>query len=189
MLFFSTQPVCYCFPAEVVYHGSPIFFDYPKNMFNTRIGNNNEIIWRGEAVFAAPDRRVALVYTANRDVDCSKYTFGVDLINFIGDKELLTVVLAGPSEEDALNHVYGKEDDEHTSIGYLYKLNAKFFHHESGLGAMELISKTPEKQGFLVSIEKINRRQELNQYIQKGLIKIDFKPIESLKLCTSNLPK
>lgn len=56
---------------------------------------------------------------------------------------------------------------------------------------MGLISKTLEieENSFLLGTEKINKRQELNNYIKQGLIKIEFRPIESLKLRLGNLHK
>lgn len=159
--------------SNVIYHGSPHLFKLPSCQENTRRDDNGKIIWKGKAVFASHDRRIALNYTFNKDIDIEKYTCGVGLTKEITSDEPLIISVFGDNEEDTLNKLYGTGNDA-DSIGYLYLMNADFFEHEEGLGSMEKISRTPEKFGFLLGVVKINRRKELELYIEKGLIKINF---------------
>lgn len=163
-----------------MYHGSPHLFNLPACRKNIR-SKDGRIIWEGEAVFASHDRRVALNYTHNKDIGTEKYTCGVNLIEETTSEEPLIIYIFGDNEEDTLSGLYGTGNDAN-SIGYLYLMDADFFEHEEGLGSMEKISRTPEKPGFLLEVVQINRRKELESYIKKGLIKINFEHYSKLHL-------
>lgn len=163
----------------VVFHGSSINFPCPKRCYSTRSSRDADGIervkWSGAAVFATPDRRIALQYTANH-VENSEYTTGVDLINEISENAPLSIlVIGGKNQQDALNKLYGIRNDA-SEIGYIYHMNADHFYWEKGLGKMECISMKPNQPGFLIRKEVVKRRTELDDYIKQGLIKINWAP-------------
>lgn len=174
----ATQKLASESNTQVIYHGSSIAFDCPKCCRTARVDSSGTIAWEGEAVFATYDRRIALHYTVNKNV--TGYNCGVDLITEItADKPLSLMLFGGTDKEDALNKLYGTIEASEPP-GYLYQMNAKFFHHEMGLGAMERISKDPTKPGFLIKVEKINRRKEIEAHIKNGSIKIVWFPFSNI---------
>ena len=173
---------------NIMYHGSPYLFDSPCCRKNARYGSNGEIIWQGEAIFASHDKRIALNYTFNHDIDTTKYTCGVDLTTEVASNEPLIISIYGDNEADTLNKLYGTGADT-DSTGYLYLMNADFFEHEEGLGCMEKICKTTEKSGFLLEVVRINRRKEIDSYIEKGLIKVIFNHYSKLHQIDPAKPK
>ncbi len=162
----------------VVFHGSPLSFFCPKRCYSTRSDSNGAVIWSGAAVFATPDRRIALQYTANTFPDNS-YTTGVDLITKISEKDPVCImVFGGRNKEDALTKLYGVQGV--SSTGYLYHMNAKHFYREDGLGEMECIAMDIPQEGFLKTKEVVDRRAEIDKYINQGLIKIEWAPSAEL---------
>ena len=118
----------------MVYHGSPMKLEVPTPRPSKRF-RGDQVLWSGQGVFATPDRRVALVYTANRpDQIKGQYTTGVDLIKRTPEDAPVTLVLlGGRSEDDALEKLYGPEAGP-KSFGYIYCLDERGFQREKGLG-------------------------------------------------------
>lgn len=166
--------ICVCSglnATELVYHGSPSKFEAVEPRLSHRVNLQDEIIWEGSAIFATPDRRIALFYTHNQ---IAKFLAAVDLISPIEPHEPLSFhVIGGRSQEEALNALYGHKGDPKSCLGYIYLLKADFFCWEEGLGRMEVVSRHIETN---LGRKQIDRRQEIDSYVAKGLIQVTWEP-------------
>jgi hypothetical protein len=147
-------------------------------MPNRRVGKDGAILWSGDGVFAAADRRIALVYTCKRARDFHQ---GINLIDKLTAVEPVQLyVYGGDSEAEALDNLYGPVSQ---SVGYIYRLNKGTFNWEVGLGQMEVVSRVPPKAmgspNFPNGIEIINPRAEIQRYFEQGKLKIHWRPILS----------
>ena len=140
---------------------------------NTRYGKLGEVIWSGKGIFATPDRRIALMYTNSRS---AFFHQGIDLGRKYSEHDpiLLTIYGGKTQIEESL---YGTPRPG-SSFGYIYCMDASNFWHEDGLADMELVSKTPVKLAETSEcpdgIQKINRRTELEHYLDAGLIQLKW---------------
>ena len=159
--------------AGIVYHGSSASFVIPIASKNTRYDSHRKIIWQGEGVFAAADRRVALIYTSNRKI---AFHQGVDLWTRPADLNPIVLTLyGGSSQEEALIRLYGTADLD-SSFGYIYCLSDLPFYREQGLGILEVVSRLPvqliSSPACPAGVEKINRRLEIEKYLVQGALEI-----------------
>ena len=151
---------------EILYHGSPVKLTSLTPIYSERWDSSTRT-WHGQGVLANNDRRVALIYTASVD---EEHTIGVDLINMTEkDKPLTLIVFGGKSKDDAMDHLYG---DSHA--GYIYHLDHEGFKHETGLGKMQVVSRTTPR---IQKIEVVNRKAEISKYVDQGLVKIEWQQL------------
>lgn len=156
--------------ANTMFHGSSASFDRVEPRSNTRYGPNGTIRWRGTAIFAAPDPRVALHYTWTRRNGVGT---GIDLVNHTSPDQPITFFLyGGASKDDALNRAYGRADDS-SGLGHLYFLDKSAFTHEEGLGSMELITRDTDAN---IGRLDINRRQAIDALVEAGEVNIVWTP-------------
>lgn len=152
--------------ADTVFHGTPDCYDKIKRCPSTRVNENGEIIWQGSAIFATADRRVALFYTHTRD---DIYNAGIELVKKTKSNQVIKFeFIGGKNLEDALNHLYGYENDDST-FGYIFHLDAMYSFRQPGLGSMECILHNPQASK---GCERINRRKEIQRYLDEGLINL-----------------
>lgn len=162
----TKQPI-----VSAYYYGSPDFLNVikPKTYIKHDIDGNK--IYHSNVVRAFTDKRLALLYSTNYVPGMS---IGADLLDCRHINEPIRFTLiGGRSEANALDKLFGKEDDLKESIGYIYILEQDGFAKESGLGCMEAVA---HKGISNWKVEKLNRREALNKYIVKGLVTIEWLP-------------
>lgn len=157
------------FESELVYHGSSQDFDRVMPRANVRKDRNGNVKWKGTAIFATADPRVALYYTGHR---LKSITSGINLIDFASPSEPIRLfVEGGHNAEDALDQLYGNVENPQSCTGYIYLLDKSQFVTETGLGKMELITR---EEGANIGRIVVNRRRLLDHFIQCGLLQFHW---------------
>lgn len=155
-----------CLP--VVFHGSPLKFDRVEPYPSTRASQNG-IDWKGEAIFATADPRVALFYTYTR---VKGFTCGINLRRYTSPVEPVVYHLyGGKSRDEALGELYGRPQQPESCPGWIYVLNKQFFYREQGLGVMECISR--DSRSNLWRLE-VDRRGEIEAAVKSGSIVLEW---------------
>lgn len=159
----------------LMFHGTSFSFDAVEPMPNTRLSRGKDgkesIDWQGTAIFAAMDPRVALHYTARRN---SGISAGIDLRSFTGADQPITYgIHGGDSLEHAMTLLYGDPDQPESCEGHVHLLDRSKFVHESGLGAMEMITRDASANlGRLT----INRRAAIDELVKAGSLRLQWSP-------------
>lgn len=156
-------------PASgLMFHGTSAQFDSVEVRPNTR-SSAKGIDWKGTAIFAAMDPRVALHYTANRRTGVGT---GIDLRGFTEPDQPITFSLyGGANKEEALNRVYGDPANPESCEGYVHLLDKSKFVHEQGLGTMEMITRDPSANLGRLTID---RRAALEKMVKAGSVVINW---------------
>lgn len=155
---------------NVLYHGSCMKIDHLTPQPSMRTSKLVE--WKDEAVFATPDYRIALHYTANKLDETSGISTGIDLRTPIDSNEpVIFCIIGGDSVEECLDLLYGNLSDPSSCKGYIYHLDGSKYEREVGLGANEKVSRTTDSVIFR---QEVNRRELIDEYIKKGSIQIVF---------------
>ena len=175
--------------GQVVFHGSPVRFPAPVPMENKSF-QAGKIVWVGSGVFASPDLRVAIAYTADRFPD-QAYSFEVELVRKIPATLPLKLTLyGGRDKEDALEKLYGskkreKRERRGLATGYIYCMDGGEFLREEGLGKMEWVTRRRPKliksQQCPNGTKVINRRAALDRLVRLGLVKTEWARLRDLK--------
>jgi len=162
----SRQPV-----VSAYFYGSSALLKVIKPEVYIKLDIDGNTIYHGNVVRAFADKRLALLYSTN---NLPGMSIGVDLLDCKNINEPIKFTLiGGRSEEDAIDKLFGKEDNVRGSTGYIYILRLDDFEKEPGLGCMEAIA---HKQINNWEVETLNRRATLNKYIAKGLVIIEWLP-------------
>lgn len=155
-----------CLP--VVFHGSPTAFDKVKPYQARRTRTLTR--WQGTAIFASADPRVALFYTYNHRVP--NYHCGFNLAEYTRPDEPVSYVLTGgKSEADAMDVLFGREDEPASCQGYIYVLGKQYFYREPGVGTMECISRDPASNLWRL---EVNRRKEIAALMAAGRLRLSW---------------
>ena len=152
--------------VQILYHGTSSDFNQLKPSPSQR--KNGFIEWNGSAIFATPDYRIALNYTANKYDQALDVSSGVNLRQpQNADEPMMLVLFGGKSQEDALDKLYGKLEDPASCVGYIYHLDKSYFKTDVGLGVNERISLDSD---CVLLRQKINRRELINHYVEQKQI-------------------
>lgn len=157
---------------NILYHGSPIMIDR-LTVYESRRADKRGVQWHEKAaIFATPDYRIALHYTANKMMPESGISAGIDLITLQDPEQpVIYGIYGGHSLEDALDQLYGRLDHPESCKGYIYYLKGLDYKHEVGLGMNEKITR---KLDSVLFREEVNRRELINTYIAAGKIVIHY---------------
>lgn len=152
-----------------IYHGSSKSFDEIQSSYNEKKDFDDNMCWKGIAIFGAHDYRIALFYTYDKTI-FPAYRAKIKLRNKVSSNEpILYHIIGGDSKEDALRALYGPKSL--MTNGYIYILDGRYFKRESGLGLMEGITRDSKA---LIGKISINRRKEIDYYVEQGLIDIKW---------------
>lgn len=155
---------------NILYHGSPFKIEQLTPQPNIRL--STIVDWKDEAIFATPDYRIALHYTANKLERNTTISLGVDLRTPLHPNEPVTfILLGGTSRSHALEKLYGRLEDPESCKGYIYHLDGRYYNREVGLGANEKITRNSHSVLFR---QEINRRQLIDDYVHLGKITINW---------------
>jgi hypothetical protein len=156
---------------SLVFHGSPSNFEKVQPHYSARY-TKGKMMWEGEAIFATPDYRIALFYTHDRSD--RNFPAGIDLISPLSSDTPITYSLyGGQSIDEALDHLFGRLDDNDSCLGFIYVLRAESFRWEEGLGTMERISNDSSANVCQLCV---HRREEIQKLIDANLLKLDWEP-------------
>lgn len=165
------QGAIFASPFSIIYHGSNLLFDQVEPRYTARISKDEVIVWEGAAIFGTDDYRVALFYTHHTP---KGYGAGIDLITLCNKNEPIAYgIMGGSSEDEAMEALWGTFDDSDENSGWIYILDGRKFLKEPGLGEMEVITRDLSANIGRISI---NRRKEIQHFIDEGLVKICWKP-------------
>lgn len=165
-----SQGAMYASPFNIIYHGSHLNFERVEPHPNRRLRDGN-VVWEGVAIFGTHDFRISLLYTHNIS---KNYMCGIDLVSYYREDEpIVYSVRGGETEEEALEALWGSFEESDDNWGWIYLLDGRKFVTEPGLGQMERITRDVSANIGKISI---NRREEIQNYVEKGLIIIDWSP-------------